>query len=134
MPRSLEVTPVIVRLWLSSIPPWKKGFVCKLVVVLLPLTFHRSHGLNEIDLARFGSQRSRPVLDHPPVENPLDRRRWVSQDPALQRGVGALDGLHHGGDDVDKMLSKKFKPPAPPPRVSTCPGKPPTTRSLAAPT
>ena len=27
VPRSLEVTPVIVRLWLSSIPPWKKGFV-----------------------------------------------------------------------------------------------------------
>ena len=76
--------------------------------MLLPLTFHRSHGLNEIDLARFGSQRSRPVLDHPPVENPLDRRRRVAQDPTLQRGVGAVDGLHHGGDDVDKMLSKKF--------------------------
>ena len=79
--------------------------------MLLPLTFHRSDGLNEIDLARLGSQRSRPVLDHPPVENPLDRRGRVSQDPALQRGVGALDGLHRGGDDVDKMLSKKFKPP-----------------------
>ena len=103
--------------------------------MLLPLTFHGSHGLNEIDLARLGSQRSRPVLDHPPVENPLDRRRRVSQDPALQRGVGALDGLHHGGDDVDKMLSKKFKPPAPrarrPPR-SACKRTPATRLSPTA--
>ena len=76
---------------------------CNFVALLLPLTFHGSHGLNEIDLAGLGSQRSRPVLDHPPVENPLDRRRGVSQDPTLQRGVGALDGLHHGGDDVEDV-------------------------------
>ena len=57
-------------------------------------TFSCSDGLDKIELARLGSQGCRPVLDHSPVENPLHCRRRVSQDPALQGGVRAGDGVH----------------------------------------
>ena len=57
-------------------------------------TFSSSHRLNKIELTRLCSQRCRPVLDHPPVENPLHCRRGVSQDPALEGRVGARDGVN----------------------------------------
>ena len=73
-------------------------------------TFSCSDGLDKIELARLGSQGCRPVLDHSPVENPLHRRRRVSQDPTLQGGVRAGDGVHprlHHHHLITMMMTRR---------------------------
>ena len=96
----------MVRLWFSSIPPEKKGYHEKFLLLTIAekgcryqdgfQTFSCGHGLNEIELTRLGGQGCRPVLDHPSVQNPLHRRWGVSQDPALEGGIRARNRVDSG--------------------------------------